>query len=64
MSCTVMYVRSYDPHYNALWGRYASELKGLTKTKIVSPLLPLLLLYNQLLHCNVMVRSIITYRWK
>ena len=34
-SCTIMYVCmyvcSYDLHYNVLWGRYASELKGLTK---------------------------------
>ena len=28
-----MYVCSYD---NVLWGRYASELKGLTKTLLLS----------------------------
>ena len=25
-SCTIMYVCSYDLHYNVLWGQYASEL--------------------------------------
>ena len=34
-----MYVCSYDLHYNVLWGRYASELKGLTK-KLLFSILP------------------------
>ena len=38
-SCTIMYVCSYDLHYNILWGRYASELKGLTK-KLLFSILP------------------------
>ena len=37
-SCIIMYVCvcSYDLHYNVLWGRYASELKGLTKKLLFS----------------------------
>ena len=36
---TIMYVCSNDLHYNVLWGRYASELKGLTK-KLQFSILP------------------------
>ena len=56
-----MYV-VYDLHYNVLWGRYASELKGLTKKllfsrrkismqtcKSISAFVAML--YKQLLHC-------------
>ena len=35
-----MYVCSYDLHYNVLWGRYASELKGITK-KLLFSILPM-----------------------
>ena len=38
-SCTIMYVCSYDLHYNVLCGRYASELNGLTK-KLLFSILP------------------------
>ena len=35
-SCTIMYVCSNHLHYNVLWGRYASELKGLMKKLLFS----------------------------
>ena len=35
-SCTIMYVCSNDLNYNVLWGRYASELKGLMKKLLFS----------------------------
>ena len=37
--CTIMYVCSYDLHYNVLWGRYVSELKGSIK-KLLFSILP------------------------
>ena len=59
-SCTIMYVQlcSYDLHYNVLWDRYATELKEISipprekayfHAKLPSPLL---LWFNQPLHCN------------
>ena len=49
-----MYV-VYDLHYNVLWGRYASELKGLTKKLLKSISAFVAMLYNQLRHCNVCI---------
>ena len=70
-----MYVCSYDLHYNVLWGRYASKLKGLTK-KLLFSILPRkkdfncksiiamvfeFYLYNQLQHCNVCIYMHVQY---
>ena len=38
-SCTIIYVCTYDLHFNVLCGLYASELKGLTK-KLPFSILP------------------------